>query len=290
MSNRSIQNANQDELRGELSRGHKQFYHTSGPGARILPQRGGGRGGGRGGFNGFGGMQSYRSVTRAAPDYGKGGDGRVDMRTQNMIDAHKEAEVALEAERIEREKRELMKDAPEFMKSADDDAGDGELDVNGSENGENGEIVEPENKNLRNDHGNVSEKSDRNRSDRDRSPQRNSSREERSFDKRSNFDYDKYGNVDRRDDRRGGDSHRDNYRSRDSHRDSHRDGHRDNYRDRDNRHNQNRNQDSRHRGGGKSAYARVSDKVCESFLKCMFEKFSCFDFYCVEFFFPLFSV
>merc|ERR1711920_494985 len=102
MSNRSIQNSNQEELRGEYGMRHRQFYHTSGPGAPMkAASRGRGRGGGRGG--GFGGMQSFSRVTRQAPDYSLGGDGRVDVRTQGMIDAHKEAEQTLEKERIEKE-------------------------------------------------------------------------------------------------------------------------------------------------------------------------------------------
>merc|ERR1711879_309769 len=108
MSNRSIQNANQEELRGEHAQRHRQFYHTSGPGAPMKAPRGRGRGGG------FGGMQSFGRVTRAAPDYSLGGDGRVDVRTQNMIDAHKEAEQTLEKERMEKEKNDELKDAPEF--------------------------------------------------------------------------------------------------------------------------------------------------------------------------------
>merc|ERR1711972_10719 len=100
--------------RGEHGHRHRQFYHTSGPGAPMkAPSRG--RGGGV-----FGGMQSFGRVTRAAPDYSLGGDGRVDVRTQGMIDAHKEAEQALEKERIAREKEEELKDAPDFLKGDDD--------------------------------------------------------------------------------------------------------------------------------------------------------------------------
>lgn len=236
MSNRSIQNANQEELRGEHQSRGGVFYHSSGPGA---PVRGRGRGGGgRGGsYRGRGGggfhIQNFKAMTRQAPDYSLGGDGRLDVRSQKHLDAQKEAEEALEAERLRQEERELLKDAPAYLEEGKED---------------DGEIKEK-------DEQQVSKTASSTR-DRSRSPVR------------SNFNYDNVGQrrssqAPRRDDRRDHYNNRDrdnNYRRGDRDRDSHR---RDDRYHRESRYGDHRRRDDRYGGGGKSAYQRTADKVLQ---------------------------